>query len=161
MTAIILYTMSILFLIISFFKDKEKTKLALKNSWRSFESIMPQFLAIIIVIGILLSIVNQDYISKVIGENSGVFGVFVSSVMGSILLLPNFVSFSVGNSLLVNGAGYAQVGALITTFTMVGIVTINLEIKYIGKKAAITRNFVAFLFSFVVAMFIGILVNVL
>jgi hypothetical protein len=34
---------------------------------------------------------------------------------------------------------------------MVGIVTLPLEIKYFGKKAALLRNGQAFLFSFIVA----------
>ncbi|HBI92643.1 MAG TPA: permease, partial [Terrisporobacter glycolicus] len=39
--------------------------------------------------------------------------------------------------------------------TFVGIMTFTLESKYIGKKAAFYRNLFAFLFSFVVAFFMG------
>ena len=69
--------------------------------------------------------------------------------------MPTFVAFSTGNILLQNGAGYAQVSALISTLTMVGLLTFTLEADYIGKKAAFYRNLLAFLFSFIVAIFIG------
>lgn len=161
MTGTILYILAFALLIISFLKDKTKTIKALKTAWKSFENIMPQFLGIIVTVGVLLAIVNTETISKVIGANSGFFGVFLSSVIGSITMMPTFVAFSTGNSLLQSGAGYPQVGALIATLTMVGVMTYPLESKYIGKKGALLRNLIAFFFSFIVALFIGKVVNLL
>ena len=59
----VFYIIAILSLIISFFKSKEKTKMVLKKAWKSFENIMPQFLAIILVIGIMLSVLTPEQIS--------------------------------------------------------------------------------------------------
>jgi hypothetical protein len=42
-----------------------------------------------------------------------------------------------------------------TTLMMVGVVTLPLEIKYFGKKAAILRN----AFNFIAAIIIGILIG--
>lgn len=156
MTAIILYSLCFLLLCISFFKDKDKTKIALKKGWKSFEIIMPQFLGIIFIVGLILAILNPSVISKLIGSSSGFPGVFISAIVGSIVTMPTFVAFSTGNTLLNNGAGYAQVAALVSNLTMVGIITLGLEAKYIGKKAAVLRNFLAFLFSFIVAAFISL-----
>lgn len=152
MTSYILYILSISLLILSFVKDKKKTITAIKTSVKSFENIMPQFLSIIILIGIILSILNPETISSLIGKDSGFFGVTLSSLIGSITVMPTFVAFSTGSTLLQNGAGISQVAALISTLTLVGIMTYPLESKYIGKKAAFLRNFVAFLFSFIVAL---------
>lgn len=151
----ILYGLCIVLTLVSFFKDKEKTKRALINGIKSFENIMPQFLSIIVIIGIGLTILKPETISKLIGNDSGVFGVMLSSLVGSVIMMPTFVAFSTGNTLIQNGAGYAQVSALITTLTMVGVLTFPLEAKYIGKRGAFYRNFLAFLFSFVVAFFMG------
>ncbi|WP_332843301.1 hypothetical protein [Paraclostridium sp. AKS73] len=82
-------------------------------------------------------------------------GVSIASTIGSITTMPTFVAFSTGDILLKSGAGYTQVAAFISTSTMVGILTFSLEAKYIGKKAAFYRNFIAFLFSFIVAALIG------
>ena len=155
MTFYIIYILCIILLVISFIKDKEKTKLALKNGFKSFENIMPQFLFIIIIVSIVLSIVNPATISNLIGPESKLFGITLSSIVGSITMMPTFVAFSIGDSLLKSGAGYAQVSALISTLTMVGVLTFSLEANYIGKKAAFYRNFIAFLFSFIVAFFVG------
>ena len=151
----ILYGLCIVLTLVSFFKDKEKTKRALINGIKSFENIMPQFLSILVIIGIGLTILKPETISKLIGNDSGILGVVLSSLVGSVIMMPTFVAFSTGNTLIQNGAGYAQVSALITTLTMVGVLTFPLEAKYIGKRGAFYRNFLAFLFSFVVAFFIG------
>lgn len=155
MTSYILYVLCIIALLISFLKDKEKTKKAIINGFKSFEKIMPQFLSIVIVISIILVILKPEIISKLIGKHSGYLGVLLSSVIGSITVMPTFVAFSISNILLKNGAGYAQISALISTLTMVGLLTFTLEADYIGKKAAFYRNFLAFLFSFIVAIFMG------
>ena len=155
MTSYILYGLCIMLLLISFSKDKEKTKKAVKNGLKSWEKIMTQFLSITIVISIILAILKPEIISNLIGESSGILGVLLSSVIGSIAIMPTFVAFSTGNTLIQSGAGYAQVSALISTLTMVGFLTYTLESEYIGKKAAFYRNFLAFLFSFIVAAFMG------
>lgn len=155
MTALILYATALILLLISYIKDKNKTMLALKKGWKSFENIMPQFLGIIFIIGIILAVLEPSLISKIIGKESGILGVIVSAIVGAATLMPTFVAFSTADMLIKTGAGYAQIGALVSTLTLVGLVTFSLEAKYIGKKAAFYRNFIAFLFSFVVAFVIG------
>lgn len=161
MNSIILYLTAIILLLVSFFKDKTKTKKAIKIAFKSFESIMPQFLFIILIVGFLLSILNPESISNLIGPNTKALGVFIASIIGSITMMPTFVAFSTGNTLLLNGAGYGQVAALISTLTLVGVMTFSLESRYIGKKAAFLRNFIAFLFSFVVAFIMGRVILIL
>ena len=51
------------------------------------------------------------------------------------------------------------IGAFISALMMVGIVTIPVEIKYFGKKLTIYRNALAFIFSFVVALVIGMVMS--
>lgn len=155
MTGVILYSLSFLLLILSFLKDKDKTKKAIKIALKTFENIMPQFLGIIILVGILLAFLSPEIISNLIGGSSSFLGVLLSSIIGSIAMMPTFVAFSLGNTLLQNGAGYAQVAALISTLTLIGVITYPMESKYIGKKAAFLRNFVAFLFTFIVAFILG------
>lgn len=76
MTAMILYSLAIILFIISLINDKLKTKNALIKAFKSFENIMPQFLSIIIIVGFILSILDTNTISKLIGLESGILGVF-------------------------------------------------------------------------------------
>lgn len=158
MDSYIFYSLAIVLLIISFQKDKKKTKMALKKAWKSFENIMPEFLVVIFLVGFLLAILNAETISKIIGAESGWFGVIIAGMIGAITLIPGFVAFPTAALLLENGAGYIQIAAFISTLMMVGVVTIPVEIKYFGKKLTLLRNTLAFLFSFLVAFIIGLVV---
>ena len=155
MTGIILYTLAILLLIISFFKDRKKTICAIKSTLKSIENILPQFLGIIVIVGLLVSILNPETISNIIGKNSGFLGIILASIIGSITMVPTFVAFSIGDTLLKNGAGYSQITALLSTLILVGIVTFPLEVQYMGKKATILRSVIAFLFSIILALIVG------
>ena len=156
MFTIILYLLAVGLLAISFLKDRKKTKMALKKAWKSFENILPQFLSILIIIGIMLALLTPETISKLIGQQSGWLGMLIAGIVGSVTLIPGFVAFPLAAALLNSGAGFMQIAVFISTLMMVGIVTITLETKYFGKKAAVARNGLAFAFSFVVAIVIGV-----
>lgn len=151
----LLYGITILFTVISFYKDRKKTKMALKKAWKAFENILPEFLSIIILIGIVLALLNPDIVSEIIGKQSGWPGVLLAAVVGSITLMPGFVAFPMAAMILKNGAGLMQIGAFISTLMMVGVVTLPVEIKYFGRKLALWRNGLAFVFSFLVAYVIN------
>ncbi|MGE4282157.1 MAG: permease [Clostridia bacterium] len=152
-----LYILMLVFLVVSFIKDRRKTFMALKKAWKSFENIMPQFLTIIIIIGIMLAVLSPEAISILIGNRSGWLGMVTAALIGSVTLIPGFVAFPLAAALLSSGAGIMHIAVFISTLMMVGIVTIPLEIKYFGKKATILRNSMAFIFSFIVAIVIGVL----
>ena len=71
MSNYILYGITILLLVVSYYKDKKKTKMAMKKAWKAFENILPEFLGVIMLVGVLLAVLNPQVISKIIGNNSG------------------------------------------------------------------------------------------
>lgn len=153
----VFYIIAILSLIISFFKSKEKTKMVLKKAWKSFENIMPQFLSIILIIGVMLAVLTPEQISRFLGQDSGIMGVIMAAFIGAVTLIPGFVAFPLASALLHNGAGITQIAAFVSTLMMVGIITIPVEIEYFGKKVTIIRNLSAFIFSFIVAGVMGVI----
>jgi uncharacterized membrane protein YraQ (UPF0718 family) len=154
---IALYVLMAIGLTASLAKSREKTLMALKKAWKSFENILPQFSVILLIIGMMLAILTPQQISSLIGSGSGWLGVMIASIIGSITLVPAFVAFPLAAALLANGAGYMQIAAFVSTLMMVGIVTLPVEISYFGKRASLVRNSSAFAFSLVVALVMGVL----
>ena len=153
----ILYAVAVLGLCISAAKDKKKTGVALKKAWKAFENILPQFLSVLLIIGLALAFLTPETISVLIGTGSGVLGMLAAALVGSITLIPGFVAFPLAAALLKNGAGYMQIAAFVSTLMMVGIVTIPVEMKVFGKKVTILRNAAAFAFSIIAALLIGVI----
>ncbi|NLY73467.1 MAG: permease, partial [Tissierellia bacterium] len=83
------------------------------------------------------------------------YGTIAGALVGSITLIPAFVAFPMAAILLENGAGYMQLSAFVSTLTMVGLITVPLEVKFFGRKFTLIRNLMAFLLAFVVAFVIG------
>jgi len=81
MTTIGLYLITGTALVVSFIKNKDKTILSLKKAWKSFENILPQFLTILVIIGIALAILTPEQISRLVGSESGWIGVLVAAFM--------------------------------------------------------------------------------
>ena len=152
-----LYTLTAILLGISFFKDKKKTMLSLKRAWKIFINLLPQFIAILLLIGLLLVLITPGIIQSVIGTESGFLGMFISSLLGGITLVPALIAFPIAAELLHNGAGIAQIAVFISTLTMVGFITLPIEIKYLGKKIAILRNLLSYLLAFATAFIIGVI----
>jgi len=155
----ILYALAIAGLAISFLKDRKKTKAALMKAWKSFENILPQILTIFLIIGFALAIFPPETIRKLLGAESGFLGILAAALIGSITLMPGFVAFPLAAALLKSGAGYMQLAAFVSTLMMVGVITIPIERKTFGLKATITRNASAFVFSFVVAVVMGVVLG--
>ncbi|MEA4816041.1 MAG: permease [Lachnospiraceae bacterium] len=154
-----LYGIVSVLLIISFIKDKTKTLMSLKRAWKMFINVLPQFLAILLLIGLLLEVISPETIQHIIGAETGIVGMLVCSLLGAITLVPAVIAFPVAAEILKNGAGVAQIAVFISTLTTVGIVTLPLEMKYLGKKVSVLRNLLFYLFSFITAYIVGVILT--
>ena len=81
MTALALYVGTAALLGFSFMRNRRKTILALKKAWKSFENILPQFLAILLLIGFILAVLDEATISKLLGKESGVIGLGIAAII--------------------------------------------------------------------------------
>lgn len=155
----VLHIITAILLMLSFLKDRKRTITALKKSWKIFYNLLPRFLAILTIVGIILTLLKPDTISNLIGNSSGFIGMLISSLVGSFTLIPVFIAFPIASVLLENGAGIMQIAIFVSTLTTVGVATLPLEFKYFGVKASILRNVFTFIFSFLIAFIIGVILS--
>ncbi len=154
-TAIAVNTVAILLLLVAFVKDRRKAVMALKIAAKSFVRLLPTLFTILILIGLILGFVTSEQITKFVGEQSGLFGVLAVGILGSILHIPSLLSFPLAASLLEKGASISAVAAFITTLTMIGTVTLPLEIKELGREMALLRNGLSFVVAIAIALIMG------
>jgi uncharacterized membrane protein YraQ (UPF0718 family) len=155
--AIIFIIVSVVLTVISFVMDREKTIRGLKKGLAMFRTIAVPFLNVLILVSLAVSVVPTSLIETYLGAGSGIGGVGIAAVLGSVTLIPGFISYPIAALLIADGASYTTVATFMTTLMMVGIVTLPLEIRYFGKRAAIVRN----LLNFIAAVVIGVLVGII
>ncbi|MFB7142705.1 hypothetical protein ACFCYN_24215 [Gottfriedia sp. NPDC056225] len=157
--ASILYSLAITLTIISFIKDRTKTKEALLKSWKMFCNILPEILSIMFFVGLSLSLLTPTFVSSIIGEQSGIIGIIISTLIGSVGLIPSFIVFPLGETLVQNGAGLPQVAVLMSTLMSVGIITLPMEQKLFGRNFAIARNASGLIMSLIFAYIIWVVMT--
>lgn len=137
-------------------RDRAKAGQALKVAVRSFVGIFPSMLAIVGLIGLLLGLVPTEVISRYLGQGAGWWATVTATLIGTVMYIPSLVGFPLAASLLRAGASVATIAAFLTALVMVGTVTFPLEVKYLGKKMALSRNLLSLLFAFLIAVVMGV-----
>ena len=141
--------------VFAFIKDREKAQRSLIIAFRSFFRILPMVFILIVLIGLLMGFVPAAEISKFIGKQSGFSGILLVAIVGAILHIPALISFPLAASLVKSGASITAIAAFITTLTMIGVVTLPLEIKELGKRIALLRNGISFIVAIIIALIMG------
>jgi len=135
-TVVIVNSFAFLCLIFALLKDSKRTREALAVALRSFLRILPAIFTIVIFIGLLMGFVPRETISQVVGKEAGLMGMPIVASLGAVLHIPSLISFPLAASLLERGASVTSVAVFVTTLTMIGMVTLPLEMKELGRKAA-------------------------
>lgn len=150
---------SLSLLLVSFALDKKKTMMGLKKGLKMFKNIAIPFLNILIIVSLSLYIISPNLIAKYLGRGSGILGPIIASLVGAIAFIPGFMAYPIAGELLAKGASYATIATFIISLMVVGVVTLPLEIKYFGKRAAIVRNILSFLIAITTGLIIGIILK--
>ena len=142
---------------ISFLKDKQKTKEALKATFKIFYVVLPVLIFVFVLMGLIEAYVSRETIVSILGQKSGILGILYAEIVGSIALFMPPAVFPFGGYLLKNGASYGSIAGFVFTAILIGITTLPLEFKLLGKRFTIFRN----IFTFVLAFFIALLMEVI
>ncbi len=155
LTIFLINLVALLSLVFAFIKDKKKARQSLKIALMSFINMLPMLLIIVIIIGLILGFLSPESISNIVGAQSGFLGVIFTGLFGALMQIPALMAFPLSDSLLEKGASITIVATFITTLTMVGMVTLPLEIKELGKRFAILRNVFSFIIAIIIALIMG------
>ena len=80
-------------LVISLLKNQKKTAIGIKKGLTIFLNLLPLLLNVLIFVSFFLLVIPENVIIKWLGKDSGVTGIIISAVIGSISLIPAFISY--------------------------------------------------------------------
>lgn len=155
--AVLINVLAIGCLAVAFFRDRTRCLHALAIAARSFLKILPMALAVVVLVGLLLGFVPEGLISRTIGRGSGLIGILIAAAVGAVLYIPSIVAFPLAGSLVNHGASVGAVAAFITALTMVGLVTLSLEVELLGKGLALSRNAMSLVLAVAIALIMGLI----
>ena len=156
-TTIILVSITLVFLIISLIKSRNKTKQCFKLAKNMFFNIASQIIGVLLLIGLILVLIPRETINQLMGNSNKWLSTIYGAIIGTITIIPGVIAFPLAKELYDQGAILMALAAFITTLTMVGVATIPIEIKHFGKKFTFIRNIISFGFAIVIALFMGVI----
>lgn len=156
-TMIIIYGILAVCLILSLWKSRQKTAKAFLVAAKAFLKNAPSLLTILGIVGLILGILTPETISKLIGAEAGFMATIIAAVLGAITFIPSLIAFPLAGSLLRSGATIMTISAFITTLVMVGLITAPMEIKSLGKRFTVMRNFLSFIGALLIAIIMGVI----
>jgi uncharacterized membrane protein YraQ (UPF0718 family) len=139
-----------------FIRDREKTIAGVKLGIKKLIKNLPVFLNMIILVSISLYFVSDELIVRFLGESSGIIGLLLAILLGSISLMPGFIAFPLAGILLDKGVSYMVIGGFTTTLMMVGVLTYPIEKEFFGVRVTIIRNLISLLIALLVSVLVGI-----
>jgi len=143
-------------ILISVMAGRKRTWAGLMKGMTMFINFLPQFLTVMALAAVFLYFIPESAIRQNLGDRAGVQGFIVGAGIGSITLLPGFVAYPICAVLMKQGVSIVVLAAFLTTLMMVGIITLPLESKFFGTKAALIRNFLSLIGAVSVALLMGI-----
>lgn len=155
MEAVVFPALAVTALLASAVADRRKTAAALVLAWKRFTAILPVFLAMIAGASFVLSLIPQEIYTRYLSSGNPTVGAIAAGMLGSVSVMPGFVAFPLAGLLLSRGVARITLSLFTTTLMMVGVVTLPIEMRYLGRRVAIVRNLFALLVAVVVALATG------
>ena len=112
---------------------------------------LPLLIGIILLISLAKAIIPETAYASLF-RNNALLNPLIGSAVGSILAGSPITSYILGGELLEQGVSLLAVTAFLVAWVTVGIVQIPAESIMLGKRFAIIRNIVGFVFAIIVAV---------
>ncbi|MBT3298259.1 hypothetical protein HN385_05000 [archaeon] len=137
-------------------KFNESIIKSLKSLWNAF----PILIGIILLISLINVLIPKSTYSLIFTGNY-ITDSFVGGILGSILAGNPITSYIIGGELLNEGISLIAITAFLVCWVTVGLIQLPAEITILGKKFAIIRNLISFIFSIVIAIITTMVVNLI
>ncbi|MCK4730370.1 MAG: hypothetical protein KAT28_03560 [Candidatus Aenigmarchaeota archaeon] len=129
----------------------QKLKESVANAAKALGNSLPVLTGVILLIGLVNTLVPKSIYSTLFSNNF-LLDPIIGSGLGSILTGNPVTSYVLGGELLLQGVSLIAVTAFIVSWVTVGIIQLPAEATLLGKKFAVARNIISFIFSIIVAI---------
>jgi len=130
---------------------KETVVASLYKTLKSFGVMLPVLLGVILLIGLFKTYITPDIISSIF-KGELLQDTLLGSLIGSVSAGNPITSYIIGGELLKEGVSLFAVTAFIVAWVTVGVIQLPAEASILGKRFALTRNILSFIFAILVAI---------
>jgi uncharacterized membrane protein YraQ (UPF0718 family) len=143
---IIMGALAVILFLIGYYKGEGQHVIGMKSGLRMTVQILPLLIFSFIVAGMVQVLVPQEILSKWVGAESGMRGVFIGTVAGALAPGGPYVSLPVAAGLLQAGAGVGTMVAFLTGWSLWAFSRLPMEVGVMGWRFTLIRIASTFFF---------------
>jgi hypothetical protein len=132
---------------------EKRLKQSGRKTLRAIITILPIFAGMLLLTSLAVTLLPEQ-ISTVLFGRHDLIDVLLGASLGSVAAGHPLASYILGGELLAEGVSLLAVTALIVSWVTVGIVQLPAEALLLGKRFAIYRNLMSFLFAMIIPFMI-------
>lgn len=130
---------------------RNKLKSSVIKTLKTFINILPIVIGMLLLTSLVVKLFPSNISVGLFGKNS-FFDAILGATFGGIAAGHPLVSYVLGGELLKSGVSLFAVTALIVSWVTVGMVQLPAEALMLGKRFAIYRNLLCYLFAIAIAL---------
>lgn len=127
------------FMLIAYLRHDGTLGKGLKAGGQSFLSLLPLLIAVFVVVGLSDLLIPRPLIARWLGRSAGFKGILLATVLGAFTPGGPFVSFPLVASLYGAGASIGPVVAFVTSWSLLALSRLPLEIGLVGPRLTLIR----------------------
>ncbi len=157
MTGIVIFSITFVIYTNFFIKDRNKLKKSAKKGIKTFFKNSIRIFSIFIIIGILQNFLTKENVSSFLLKFKGIKGIIAGLFTGAIMMGPVASGYPIADYVKENGGSVGLISSFLTSWVLLGIISISMEFKNLGKKFTILRN----LFSIIIILLISLIMEII
>lgn len=143
---VILGVLAVILLYIGYAKGQGQHIVGLKSSLNMAIPILPMLVFAFIVAGMVQVLVPQELLTKWIGTESGLRGIFIGTVAGGLCPGAPYFNLPIAAGLLKSGASIGTMVAFLTGWSLWAVARLPLEVGILGWRFTVVRFVCTFFF---------------
>ena len=154
---LIMGIIAFILLLIAYYRGQGQHIAGIRRALNIMVEIIPLLILSFIVAGMVEVLIPKEIISKWIGEGSGIRGILIGTVAGSLTPGGPYVSLPFATGLLRSGASVGTIVAFLTGWSLWAVSRLPMEVGILGWRLTLIRIASTFFFppiaGFIALMF--------
>lgn len=136
---VVMGILAIVLVVVGYQKGDGQHVEGLKSAWNMGLAILPMLIFAFVIAGMMQVLVPTQVISKWIGTESGIRGIFIGSLAGGLAPGGPYVSLPIAAALVRSGAGIGTMVAFLTGWSLWAVARLPMEVGILGWKLTLAR----------------------
>lgn len=124
------------------------------TSWAYFLEMMLILPAVMVVMGLFTVWVSKETVVKHLGKTSGIKGIFLALLFGTLPTGPLYLAFPMASSLIKKGARISNIVIFLSAWACIKIPQEMVELQFLGPKFMVSRLVLTIIFVTIMGVFI-------